>query len=59
MNFYDEGAEVHRDSSELIGDYICQAIDLIGYVIGPVFRRSVNLGEEFRDRAIMARGLPR
>lgn len=59
LNFYDEAAEIHRDSSELIGDYVCRAIDLVGYVVGPMFRLSVKLGEETRDREIMARGLPR
>ena len=58
-NFYDDTADIHPDSSELIGDYVCRAIDLVGYVVGPAFRLSVKLGNESRDKDIIKRGLPR
>ena len=58
-NFYDENAELHPDSKEIVGDYILRAIKLLGYVVGPLFRLSVKLGNADLDKDTLNKGLPR
>ena len=58
-NFYDEEVEFHPDSKEIVGDYILRTIKLLGYVVGPLFRLSVGLGDADLDKEALSKGLPR
>ena len=58
-NFYDDSTELHPNSKEIVGDYILRAIKLLGYTTGPLFRRSVKLGDAELDKSRLCRGLPR
>ena len=59
-NFYDEDSELDPNSSEQMGEYLNRAINLIAYVIGPVYRLSVyNFKNYETEMERLTRGLSR
>ena len=58
-HFYDDDSDLHPDSSVLIGDHLHRCIELLAYVLGPLFRHSLGQGNYYDNMARIGAGLPR